>query len=229
MKIGLIVCDEPSEPLLSKHGDYPKFFGALLGPDHTIHSHHVYLGAPFPPPHLYDCLLITGSRQSVNDNVPWIQAALEWIAEHWRETGVPLVGVCFGHQLVGRAFGSVVAHCDWELGYTLVHMQDAGRAIFGGDMRINSIHKEQIMTAPPGFEIIGASDKCSNQGMVNRKKRIITLQGHPEVTADYIRDLAVLRHKGGIISDSVLQHVHDTHDLPIDNFGPALMDFIAQL
>lgn len=71
MKTALLVCDHVLPDLVPEHGDYPMMFARLL-PDLNMDSWYVCDGH-FPDIRDYDVFVITGSKYSVYDDIPWIQ------------------------------------------------------------------------------------------------------------------------------------------------------------
>lgn len=233
MRVALIVCDEPAAPLCARHGDYPKFFARMLQgaaarhpsrPAIELDVYDVYRRLELPDaPSEYSAVLISGSKWSATDAEPWIARLTSFVRENW--TGRPgsapckLVGICFGHQVIARAFGRTVVGMGvgWELGAVEIKLSAKGRGLFADRERvvIHSVHCEQVDAPPEGFESLGASAHCDIQGML--REDILTLQGHPEVDSAYVHDLAIYRHGQGVIGDETLQRALESIVLPSDD------------
>ncbi|KAK0721708.1 class I glutamine amidotransferase-like protein [Lasiosphaeria miniovina] len=164
-----------------------------------------------------DAVLITGSKHSAFGDDAWIKALVEFTRKALLTTsppegekgattkkGVRVVGVCFGHQIVARALGTMVARSDrgWEVSVTETRLTEKGKELFGKDTL--QMHRDQAFGLPAGAELLAESDKCANHGFV-MPGRAITVQGHPEFTEDMIREILEARHATGLFSDELFQ------------------------
>lgn len=95
---------------------------------------------PYPPLDEVDAILITGSRHTAFDNDPWILKLVEYAKQAIDSGRIRVVGVCFGHQIIGRAMGAPVGKSDkgWEIAVTDVDLTDKGKAIFQLDKMVSS-------------------------------------------------------------------------------------------
>ena len=82
MKIGILITDAVREELISEHGDYPDMFEDLMaGVDRSIEFTRFYVQSKIPQSVDCDGYLITGSRHSVYDELPWIESLVNFIKE----------------------------------------------------------------------------------------------------------------------------------------------------
>lgn len=139
----------------------------------------------------FDGVIVTGSPASLTAPEPWMEAGVELVRlAHGRR--LPLLGICFGHQLIGAAFGgSVVKNpSGWEVSTRAVRMTDRGRrdALFDGmpdAFDVNFSHRDIVdhATLSPlnGVEILAENDKASVQAIAAGPS-VRGVQFHPEFT-----------------------------------------------
>ena len=100
------------------------------------------------------------------------------------EIGVPILGICYGMQLMAHlAGGKVVNAAEGEYGKVEV---TAGDSALFKDVPKQSIawmsHRDYVAEVPSGFEVIATTDKCPTAAMSNASKKLYAVQFHPEVT-----------------------------------------------
>ena len=137
-----------------------------------------------------DAWAISGSSHSVNDPMRWIRS-LEAFVRVVIDEGQPLVGICFGHQLIARALGGTVrSHSSWSLGVKRVSLEAEASRLFGGTDFLNLVHshREIVTEIPRGATVIGHTQSCPT-AMVSFSPNALGIQGHPEMTAAYARNL----------------------------------------
>lgn len=129
----------------------------------------------------HDVIVISGSQRKLADP----DVAVEFSNEigFLRRTEKPVLGICFGHQVVGLAFGSNVNSTGKMLeGYYVVRkMQDD--ALFLGlqsEFLLMESHEEYVNEVPYEFEKIADSPTCSIEAMRHRMRPIYSVQFHPE-------------------------------------------------
>lgn len=136
------------------------------------------------PDTLEDCdaYLITGSPCSVYDTYPWIRD-LENFIHHVFAARKPLIGICFGHQLIAQSLGGKVQLADegWLLGLhpIEVHTEKDWMTGSGSTHPLYFINQDQVVRLPPDVELLAGSDACPN-AMYQVEGRLLSLQAHPE-------------------------------------------------
>jgi GMP synthase-like glutamine amidotransferase len=194
VRLGILKADAVLPHLATRFGEYPDMFQRVLSaadPSLTYQTYDVEHGSL--PDSLDECdgWLITGSRRSVYEQVPWI----ERLGELTREIVVQrrkLVAVCFGHQMVAHVLGGTTARAPhgWTVGVQ-AHRIDvpfpwAGNA--GDTIRMIHTHQDQVLTLPPGATRVGGNALVPN-GLYRLGDHVMSFQGHPEFDPGYARAL----------------------------------------
>ena len=83
---------------------------------------------------------------NAHDNIPWINDLVDFVKKVLSQDRVRVIGVCFGHQIIGRAMGAKVARSDrgWELSVSEVDLTARGKEIFGKDKLVGSLQWKRI-------------------------------------------------------------------------------------
>lgn len=189
MLIGILQCGHFLDADRGGNADYDALFRRLLdGRSFRFRTWDV-VDLDFPESvHDADGWLITGSKHGVYDDLPFIPLLEEFVREAFA-AGVPLVGICFGHQLIAQAFGGKVVKfpAGWALG---AHDYDwDGRRVC-----LNAWHQDQVVDLPDGARVIARSPFCENAAVLYGD-RVLTVQAHPEFDSQEIGQLIDSRGK----------------------------------
>lgn len=104
----------------------------------------------------HDGVVISGSQVSVYEDRPWIRAVQEWVSE-CVETNVPVLGVCWGHQLLATALGGRVEPLgEYELGYATIETRVENSLFEGIDEQFVAFesHSDTVTELPPGATVL---------------------------------------------------------------------------
>lgn len=140
---------------------------------------------------------------------PWITRLCEYTRQALASDRVRVIGVCFGHQIVGRVLGAKVARSDptvWEVSVCQYAQTAKGQELFHkqGPLSLMQMHKDIVYYYPPGVEELGSSDGCKVQGMYVKGK-CITVQGHPEFTEEIVREILDFRSQQGVFTGQMYE------------------------
>lgn len=198
MNLGILKCDSVSDIFVEKHGQYPEMFAALLTPADSHLTFTIYDAEHGELPNhvdAADAYLITGSRHGVNDGFPWIDQ-LETFVRSLHKAGKKVIGICFGHQLIAKALGGKVIKSTkgWGVGMSQNTMYHHKAWMNSAPQQFNLLvsHQDQVVELPPHAEVLAGSDFCPNY-LMQIGDNLLSIQGHPEFTKEYSRDLMVSR------------------------------------
>jgi len=197
MKIGILQTGRSPDELRERHGDYDAMFRRLLGGQGFEFQTWVALDGELPDEvHAADGWLVTGSRFGVYEPHDWIAPLEAFLREAYAQ-GVPIVGICFGHQILAQALGGTVRKFDggWSAG--VEHYDLHG---FADGAEIIAWHQDQVIEPPPGAQVIGSTPFCRYAALAYDDKAL-SLQPHPEFTPEFVADLIVARR--GVIPPEV--------------------------
>lgn len=223
MLIGILQTGHVPDVLAPETGDYPDMFQRLLGGNgFTFKTWAVVDGVALPDPHAADGWLITGSRHGAYEDHAWIPPLEDFIRASYAEH-VPVVGICFGHQIIAQAMGGRVEKWQggWSVGPTEYDFD-------GEKLRLNAWHQDQVVEKPEAAEVIGTNEFCENAALLY-DDRMLTVQAHPEFQADVIDGLIRTRGKG-VVPDALLDHATARLDEPLQDgsMGARIAAFYKQ-
>jgi len=209
MKIGILITGHPPEELLEM-GRYDAYFERLLGQEGFTYASWAVVDGEMPDA-VTDCdgWLITGSKHGAYEPHPWIPPLEQFIREA-HAARVPMIGVCFGHQIIAQAMGGKVEkhRGGWSVGHVVYEIE-------GEPLAINAWHQDQVVEKPAGAEVIGATDFCPFAAL-RYGDLIWTIQPHPEYGHDFIEGL--LDHRGkGVVPDAQLASARARLGAPLDS------------
>ena len=99
-----------------------------------------------------------------------------------KETNIPILGICFGHQIIGLLFDSEI-YLGEEVNKE--HIEIVNKDIIFSRLENRSLFQEdhsEFITLPKEFVLLAKSHTCNNEAMKHRIKKIYGLQFHPEIS-----------------------------------------------
>lgn len=198
MKIGVLAAGITPDELIDQHGSYADMIMALLNTADSTFEFEVFdvrLG-DFPADlSKFDGWAISGSRNNVSENLPWMPKLKEVILQAY-EAKQPIIGICFGHQIIADAFGGKVDRYEggWGLGLHKYELVSGNEEFVGNEtsFSINAVHQDQVIEKPENAKLLASSDFCKNAGLVYGDL-IMTFQAHPEFKMGFEKDLINFR------------------------------------
>lgn len=173
----------------------------------------VFKGEPLPQPEGLEGVIIMGSAAGVYDDYAWIAPLRDFVRRAYA-ANVPMLGICFGHQIIADALGGEVRKSEkgWGIGRHTYKVIKPG--VFAAPqpetISISCSHQDQVITPPKEAEVFMASQFTPNAGLVYANGKVLTVQPHPEFDDDYMVALAELR-RGRISEDLVDKAVQSMH------------------
>ncbi|KAF9436055.1 hypothetical protein BGZ76_004934 [Entomortierella beljakovae] len=236
VRVALLVCGTPVLPVLEVYGEYPAIFTYLLqrglgelkqrnaidpGTELVLEGFDVREDNYPDNINDWDAIMISGSASNAYDDLPWINKLADYVKGLPRNKESPkIIGICFGHQIIGRAYNAQVSKSirGWELGWTTTDLTEEGKLFWEDSiMRIQELHQDVVHDVPDNFTLLASTAHTPNQSMISDDKQIVTLQGHPEFTGTIMREIIKFRTANGIFSQELSEAALKTIDSPLDS------------
>jgi len=179
--------------LCSAEGDFEDWVAAGLG----IGGGHANVvdvrnGAPLPPVEELSGAVITGSHDMVTSRLDWSELTAAWISALVRRK-VPVLGICYGHQLLAHALGGAVGDNPQGLEFGTVDVRltegastDALLGGFRSPIKVHVSHAQTVLRLPPGARLLAYSERDRHQAFLIGESAW-GVQFHPEFNAAIAR------------------------------------------
>lgn len=198
MRLGILQTGKANRALL-RFGEYPEMFARLYraaDPSITVQSYAAIDGELPGAPDECDAWLITGSRHGVYDDLPWIEPLKEFLRRA-RAVHVPIIGICFGHQIMAEAFGGHAEKSSkgWGVGlqqYDVAADPPGWMAGAPAHIAIHAMHQDQVTAIPDDATCLASSPFCGYAMLAYGDREApdaISIQPHPEFDATFMRAL----------------------------------------
>jgi GMP synthase (glutamine-hydrolysing) len=217
MRMMILVAGSTVPAIAERRGDFDRWIREKTGDawhgSWTVHD--VRTTAPLPGPRAADAFVITGSSSSVTERAPWMLRA-EALVRDIVSARVPLLGICFGHQMIAQALGGQVEKNPFgrEIGTVRVR-RVADDPLFAGLPRtfdVNATHVDAVVRLPPDAELL-ATTPLDPAASFRVGPRVKAVQFHPEFDADvmrgYVQARAHLIEREGLDPRGLQTAVHE--------------------
>ena len=236
-KIAILQTGQPIKEALEKYGDFDALFIKAMGLDKSqTKTIRVYDDLDFPKVDELAGVLITGSPSMVTECNLWCQKTQQWIKQ-FMQTDMPVLGVCYGHQLLAQVLGGTVS---WnpkgrEMGQVDMLVTAAAHtdALLGSvvndatvSIKVQATHQQAVTFLPDEVTILGQT-KLDSHHCFCYKNHVWGLQFHPEFSPDIIKDYIRLRYEDveseGLEPNKMIADIEDI------NHGTAILQRFAQI
>lgn len=201
--LGLLEVDVLDQDLIGDYGSYGQMTARLfdeLQSGLTYRYYQVQQGEFPQSADECDAYLITGSRVGAYDDLPWLAGLQDWIRA-FHHARAKLIGICFGHQIIAQALGGRVEKSSrgWGLGFRKLALnadplsaREPALGAMSDHLGMLYSHQDQVVLPPPEATVFAGDEFCPNGAMLIAD-RVISFQGHPEFTPDYLKRLMIMR------------------------------------
>lgn len=208
MKIGILETGHLNQKVAGRFDSYPVMFTTLLdkaGQHLEYQSYSVITGEMPTSIDVCDGWLITGSSHGAYQKLDWM-LSLESFIRALYDANKPLVGICFGHQIIAQALGGEVTKSDKGWGIGLHHYDiDVAQSWMNTapeQVSIYAFHQDQISQLPSTATVFISSKFCPYAGLTYADS-ILTVQAHPEFEASFEHALIDI-YGGNIVPEAVV-------------------------
>jgi GMP synthase (glutamine-hydrolysing) len=179
--------------LRARRGDYEDWIAAGLGLARgRVRVVAVHEGEALPAPDAAAAVVVTGSAAMVSEREPWSEKTAAWLRDA-AHAGTPLLGICYGHQLLAHALGGRVGANPRgrEMGTVEVALRAEARSdpLLGpldSPLRVQVTHLESVLELPAGARVLASNAADPHQAFA-WGERVWGVQFHPEFDAEVMR------------------------------------------
>ncbi|KAK9109070.1 hypothetical protein Sjap_017130 [Stephania japonica] len=221
-RFAVLLCAQDSEYVQVKYGGYFGVFVGFLRDEGEIWDVYRVANGEFPEEEdldLYDGFVITGSSCDAHGDDLWV-CELVNLLKKLDSMKKKVLGICFGHQVLGRALGGKTGRSTtgWDIGVRTINLDSSK---FHTSLKVPSklsiieFHQDEVMMLPPMVEVVARSSKTQVE-MFKSGEHMMGIQGHPEYTKDILVHLMDRCVKRNCIQDDHVQVAMES----IENCNP---------
>lgn len=180
-----------------------------------------YKGDKLPDGNSISGVIITGSHSMVTDHEKWSDDIIVWLREI-ASYGMPILGICYGHQLIAEAFGGKVGYSPkgLEIGEAKIMLTNEGKndrlmSVMENEFLGYVTHSQTVLELPKGAKVLAYNDHEPHHGFVI-KNHIWGVQFHPEFNGEimfkYVKEKedSILRLERSVedVYNGIAEHVY---------------------
>jgi GMP synthase (glutamine-hydrolysing) len=212
-KILIVKTGSTLPEFVAQRGDFEDWFIAGMGLSaENTSTVDVCKNQPLPDPKQVKGVVVTGSHDMVTDRLAWSESTAQWLAGAVA-AGVPILAVCYGHQLLAHALGGAVAYNPRgrEMGTVDVFLNEEAKGDllltgFKSPLRVQVSHAQSVARLPEKAVLLGRSADDPHQAF-RIGQNVWGLQFHPEFDKQIVQ--AYIAH----YRDALLQEGQDPEAL----------------
>lgn len=194
--IVVLVTGDPVPAVRARRGSFVDLIrqAAPAFGTHPWQHHDVRIDGTVPPLGAEMAVIITGSALSVTEALPWKDTVSAYLRQLVK-ADVPVLGICFGHQLLAHALGGRVSRNPngREMGSALLTLLEDD-AVLGarGSFSVNNTHVDSVIELPPGARVL-ARTSLEPHAALRFGPSAWGVQFHPEIDAETLGDYFAAR------------------------------------
>ena len=222
MKLTILLAGENPPALHGNFEPYANKFERMFSkadPSFSFERIEVHAGEKIPGHEQLEAVIVTGSAAGVYDNLDWMGHLRSFVRKA-HAANLPMLGICFGHQMIADALGGQVIKSPkgWGLGRHVYRMQTVPD-FFPADIEelaLAASHKDQVIRPPHDARVFLSSRFTPNAGLVYTNGTTMSMQPHPEFDSEYSAAIFELR-RGNPLTEAQVDAAVKTLEIPVDN------------